>query len=164
MNIFYFSDNAWMCASQHADKHVVKMILEYAQLLSTAHHILDPDTDHSKIYKRTHINHPCAVWVRQSSKHYRYVFDLLKACLFEYERRYGKIHKTKSLINYLSGVPNNLKDNGWVDPPQCMPDKYKQDDTILAYQSYFNGEKQHIAKWKLDDVPYWYIQQEVAAV
>ena len=41
MNLFYLHDNPKDCANMHVDKHCVKMILEYAQLLSTAHRVLD---------------------------------------------------------------------------------------------------------------------------
>ena len=41
MNIFYLHNDPQIAAQMHCDKHVVKMILEYAQLLSTAHHELD---------------------------------------------------------------------------------------------------------------------------
>ena len=67
MNIFYLSPDPAICAQYHVDKHAVKMILEYSQLLSTAHHVLDPDTDLAPyIYKPTHKNHPSAVWARAS--------------------------------------------------------------------------------------------------
>ena len=41
MNIFYLHENPEICAEYHCDKHVVKMILETAQMLSTAHRIID---------------------------------------------------------------------------------------------------------------------------
>ena len=41
MNIFYLHNDPRTCAEMHLDKHVVKMILEYAQLLSTAHRVIN---------------------------------------------------------------------------------------------------------------------------
>jgi len=41
LNLFYLDRDPQLCAQMHCDKHVVKMILEYAQLLSTAHRLLD---------------------------------------------------------------------------------------------------------------------------
>ncbi len=80
MNIFYLSKDTKECSQMHVDKHCVKMILEYAQLLSTAHRVLDgtcmigisdlgrkrtswilPDNRYNILYKATHINHPSAV-------------------------------------------------------------------------------------------------------
>jgi len=55
---------------------MVKMILEYAQLLSTAHYV--PDSDNceirNKIYTSTHINHPCAKWERDSHSNYNWLY------------------------------------------------------------------------------------------
>ena len=41
MNIFYLHKKPEISAQLHCDKHVVKMIIEYAQMLSTAHRMLD---------------------------------------------------------------------------------------------------------------------------
>jgi hypothetical protein len=41
MNIFYLDPNPKICAEMHVDKHVCKMVIEYAQLLSTTHRVLD---------------------------------------------------------------------------------------------------------------------------
>ena len=41
MNIFFLNTDPKVCAQEHLDKHVVKMIVEYAQLMSTAHRLLD---------------------------------------------------------------------------------------------------------------------------
>ena len=99
MNIFYLDSDIDTCAEMHCDKHVVKMVLEYAQLLSTAHRVLDgieyieiqnnrrvvrwrlSDLSmESMIYKATHINHPSAVWVRSSIDHYNWLSGLLTLC------------------------------------------------------------------------------------
>ena len=65
MNIFYLDEDVIACARAHMDKHVVKMPIEYAQLLSTAHHCLN--TPQAKLaYRLTHKNHPSAVWTRSS--------------------------------------------------------------------------------------------------
>ena len=99
----------------HVDKHCVKMILEYAQLLSTAHRILDgtqsvglsktgrkqtryvlPDDRESMLYSATHINHPSAIWCRQSAQNYLWLTDLLNFLCAEYTYRYGKTHKIES--------------------------------------------------------------------
>ena len=98
MNIFYLSNDVNDCAKQHVDKHVVKMIIEYAQLMSTAHRVLDGHMymDKTKnnrnikrwrlhsnlesiVYKASHINHPSAIWVRESKEHYMWLYDLFVA-------------------------------------------------------------------------------------
>ena len=114
MNIFYLDHDTQKCAEMHNDKHVVKMILEYAQLLSTAHRILDgvlstgvsasgrkktvyvlADDRDTTLYSATHVNHPSAVWVRQSDANYMWLAELLEMVCGEYTYRYGKVHKVE---------------------------------------------------------------------
>lgn len=136
MNIFYLDKSPYKAAKLQCDKHVVKMILETAQLLSTAHAELDGE---SPAYKPTHKNHPSAVWVRGSLQHYIWTVVHLKALGSEYERRYGRVHKTiREHLSALKRPPRALQANFWRDPPQCMPDECKRDDTVLAYQIYYN--------------------------
>lgn len=160
MNIFYLHENPVTAARYHCDKHVVKMILEYAQLLSTAHHILDGDDAPEGIYKCTHKNHPSAVWVRQSKDNYLWTFDLLNWLLTEYTERYNKIHKTSRLIPELVQPPVNIPDTGFTQPPQCMPDEYKCDDAVEAYRNYYIGDKASFAVWKYSAPPMWYTGAE----
>lgn len=156
MNIFYLDTNPGFAAQYHNDKHVVKMILETAQLLSTAHHELS-QTPPEGIYKPTHKNHPCAIWVRSSSFHYRWAFDLFVDLLNEYEHRYLKIHATTRLVAPLYATPVAIPTAGWSDPPQCMPDDCKvENDPVAAYRNYYMKHKSDLAKWKNRSVPYWY--------
>ena len=89
MNIFYLDFHTDKCAEYHCDKHVLKMIIEYAQLLSTAHRVLDGDDciGFEKLYRVAHKNHPCTIWVRENKKHYRWLFDLWKSLSQEYTLR-----------------------------------------------------------------------------
>jgi len=156
MNIFYLSSCPVDAASFHCDKHVVKMILEYAQLLSTAHHVLDGDEAPEGIYKKTHVNHPSAVWARQSSSNYAWLYDLFVECLDEYERRYIREHATSRLKDTLLRLPKNIPLGGFTPPPQCMPDEYKCDDAVQAYRNYYNGDKASFAVWNYSATPTWY--------
>ena len=155
MNIFYLDPDPDICAQLHCDKHNVKMILEYAQLLSTAHHVLDGDDAPPDIYKVTHRNHPSAVWVRESIQHYRWLHKLLDACCLDYTRRYQRTHKVErsGLLFTLGPAPRNLDNHGWQDPPQCMPDEYKAPSAVSAYQQYYRGDKSRFAVWKLGNTP-----------
>lgn len=159
MNIFFLDRDEYQCAIAHNDKHVVKMILEYAQLLSTAHRELDGDTgaDEMGMYKRTHVNHPSAVWVRQSSRHYIYVYRLFRQLCWEYHYRYGKQHKTEVLLlRPLAMLPDNIPQEGWTDPPQCMDNEYKvEGDTVQAYRNYYNQGKAHLKQWTIRLKPDW---------
>ena len=123
MNIFYLHPNPQTAARMHCDKHCVKMILEYAQLLSTAHRVLDGDDANPNLYKIAHKNHPSTIWTRSSKQHYKWLFRWFRKLNIEYGIRYGKVHKSWEKLNgILKFPPKSIKDNGWVAPPQCMPD------------------------------------------
>jgi hypothetical protein len=124
-----------------SDKHVVKMILESAQLLSTAHHLLKSDNA-PLLYKPTHSKHPSAVWVRQSKAHYEWLYNHFISLCMEYTKRYGKVHGTDSkLRNLLATPPINLLDNGFAPPPCAMPDEFKDGDSLSSYRKYYEAKK-----------------------
>ena len=164
MNIFYLSDCPQEAAESHNDKHCVKMILESAQMLSTAHRELDGDVP-DILYKSTHKNHPSTIWTRSSKQHYDWLFRLFRMLSAEYSIRYGlitdtndtfKVHKSwDKLGKILETAPNNIEDNGWEDPPQCMPDSCKDDDVVTAYRNYYIQEKKSFAKWNYTRRPEW---------
>lgn len=157
MNIFYLSGDAEQAARMMCDKHVVKMIVETAQLLSTAHHVLDGPNAPLGIYKETHKNHPCAVWVRSSPYAYRWAYAHYAYLLKEYTARYGKFHASERLWDVLIQVPNNIPLTEWTDPPQCMPDDCKvPGDTVEAYRNYYRVHKASIARWRNAPVPDWF--------
>lgn len=184
MNIFYLDKHYRTCAKQHVDKHVVKMIVEYAQLLSTAHRVLDGEEYEGRtannrrirrfkmansnientLYKASHINHPSAIWVRESSQHYWWLYLLFRELCMEYTHRYGKIHSTESKLGEVLQIkPKNIKDNGFVEPPQAMPDYCKvPGDSIKAYQMYYVNEKIGFAKWTKRDIPSWFVAEAYA--
>ena len=158
MNIFYLSRDPVEAAQAQCDRHVVKMILETAQLLSTAHHELDGG---QVAYKSTHKNHPSAVWVRESLDHYEWTVYHLEALGREYERRYSKVHKTiRDHFKALQRPPVALQGvRGFTDPPQCMPDECKRDDAVLGYQIYYNFKADD---WDSRGIPMrWYGQEAV---
>lgn len=150
MNIFYTDNDPQICAGNHCKVHVRKMIVEYAQLLSTAHHVLDGDKAIDSIYKKTHENHPCAIWVRQSSHHYDWLFDLLEALCDLYEANTGKKHKTESLLDSLCYTPMRIMNTGFIEPPQCMPEEYQSTDTTEAYKNYLLAK---FEEWQSRDKP-----------
>lgn len=177
MNIFYLSNDPVACAQQHVDKHVVKMILEYGQIMSTSHRVLDgtPYTDKTKnnrkiqrwllpdereqiIWKASHVNHISNIWVRSSSAHYEWLYALWLALQEEYTTRYGKIHSAHRMKEWLKSLPNNIPKLGWLsDPTPAMPDQYKVPDVIESYRNYYRGDKRSFAKWKNRAAPSWFV-------
>ena len=103
MNIFELHENPIECARMHCDKHIVKMPIEYAQLLSTAHRVLDGeeyvgetktgrrakrfrlnDEREKHLYMASHIKHPDGIWVRECSGNYYKLFFLYMSVLAEF--------------------------------------------------------------------------------
>ena len=164
MNIFYLDRDPEIAAQMMCDKHVVKMILESAQMLSTAHRVLDGDehADNVGMYKMTHKNHPSAIWARTNSSNYEWLWEHMEALMTEYTHRYGKHHATERLDHSLWEFPKNIfhGDNEFTDPPQCMPDYCKNDDAVSAYQTYYILEKSDFATWKRRDKPEWFYERE----
>jgi hypothetical protein len=163
----------------HCDRHVVKMILEYTQLLSTAHRLhdgkqsvvlvnnrklkrwtLDDPKLNTQLFLASHVNHPSAVWTRETEDQYLWLYDLLTHLCKEYTYRYDKTHAVVNRCWYeLRNPPMNLKGkNGFREPPQAMPDEYKVNgDSIAAYKKYYNGGKRRIAKWTKRNTPDWWV-------
>jgi hypothetical protein len=144
MNIFYLDSDPKIAASYFYDKHKVKMILESAQMLCTAHrHYGNEDVP----YKKAHYNHPSTIWTRQNTKHYNWLYNHMLALGEEYTRRYNKIHKTiLKCSSVLKNAPKNMPTKDFVEPPQCMPNQYKvEGNSIKAYWNYYIGDKWRIA-------------------
>ncbi len=178
MNIFYLHSNPKICAQQHVDKHVVKMILEYAQLLSTTHRFLDgtetltisgagrkvkrwklPDERDAILYEATHIQHPSAIWTRQSAENYAFLWKLFNCLLDEYTFRYEKQHATSRLLMPLKTLPNQILSKGFTQPTPAMPDEYKvAGDSVASYRNYYCGAKAQMFSWKKRGTPDWLIR------
>lgn len=155
MNIFYLDHDPKLAAQYHCDKHVVKMCIEYAQLLSTTVRLLVPEQcTENYPYKATHVNHPCAVWTRQSYDNFEFLGELLVRLGEEYTTRYGKLHKSVALMEELT-APASFPFKGFTEPPQCMPVEYKSFDTVESYRTYYMCEKKYFATWKTQP-PYWW--------
>ena len=159
MNIFYFYDCPIESAQAQPDKMLVKMPLETAQMLCTAHRVCDGDdyADETDMYKMVHKNHPSTIWTRSSVQNYIWLWRHMTALMREYTHRYGKIHATEKLKECLARTPTNIPYGGkFTDPPQCMPEECKGEDTVLAYQKYYIVEKSGFARWTKRPVPEWF--------
>ena len=138
MNIFYTHSDPAQCAKEHCNVHTNKMIIETAQILSTAHRVLDDNTDES-LYKATHKNHPSNLWVRSTNNNYTWAYCLLEALSKCYKQRTGKDHNTWLRVkDVLSSPPINIECGWFSPPPYCGPKEYKKLDTKESYKYYLN--------------------------
>jgi len=162
MNIFYLDKDPKIAAQMSCDKHVVKMILESAQMLSTAHRVCDGDEYANEVglYKLAHKNHPSTIWTRSNPFHYLWLYHHMVALMNEYTYRYDKTHATERLKTGLEPIPKQLLEKSFTDftdPPQCMPEECKNDDTVISYRTYYIIEKAKIATWnKKRSAPKWW--------
>jgi|EP01047_Picozoa_sp_COSAG01_P022799 hypothetical protein len=145
MNIFYLDSDPVKAAQIQYNKHVVKMILESAQMLCTAHHHYD--NGHNVPYKKAHYNHPSTIWCRQNVKQYKWLYDHMIALGNEYTKRYNKKHLTiTKCADILKTIPPGIPNSTFEEPPQCMPEQYKVVGcSITAYWNYYEQEKYTVA-------------------
>ena len=156
MNIFYINADPIAAAQQLADDHIRKMQIESAQMCCTTHWITGAEAP----YKKAHFNHPSTKWVRESIQHYRWLVQHGLEICNEFIKRYGKVHKTQAVLEWCRDNEPNIPDNGFTSPPQCMPEQYKDIDTIAAYKTFYIEDKVKIKNlsWKkLNNKPNWVI-------
>lgn len=180
MNIFWLDKNLHTSATLACDQHIVKMCLEYAQILCTVLHDLGLEDD--RLYKPTHRNHPCVRWVRESSRHFDLVFGMLYFYGMEYTRRFHKTHKSAELMETIirEKIPTiqnriDLYEGTLIDtertsnisyglytptrmPPLCMPEQYQLgndtwENLVNSYRRYYLAEKMPFARYTSIAVP-----------
>lgn len=190
MNIFYLNPDPKICAQDHCDRHVVKMIIEYAQLMSTAHRVLDgeeytdltangrrikrwrlDDERESVLYKASHMNHPSAIWCRENLANYQWLYHMWSHLLDEYTYRYGKVHLCAKLKDALRFAPTKIKVGDFFAPTPAMPVDLKvmaenpvigrKYDSLKSYHKYYVMEKVRFAKWKNRPIPNWFTECQI---
>lgn len=154
MNIFYLDSDITQCARFHCDKHVIKMLLESAQILCSVlwkNQIKAP-------YKPTHLNHPCVLWANESLSNWVWLKELAYALNEEYKYRFNHTsnHKSYDVIFNLEIPP--IPDHGLTERPQTLPDEFKQKDPVKAYRQYYKLRKSHLAYWTKREIPKWFLE------
>ena len=182
MNRFRIEETPSQCAKSHCDKHVPKMVVEEAQMLCTAHRLLDgtlekrpsvsgktmvkywklPDDRESVVYKAVHMKHPCTIWAAESLANYRWAYALFEYLCEEYSHRYGKVHASQTkLLETLALAPENIDKTLTVSTmplamgaaPQCMD----PNDIIGSYRKFYMTKQERFdMKWKNRPVPEWF--------
>ena len=165
MNIFILHWKQCKAARWHLDKHVVKMIIETAQLLYSSHWILNSEGLNENAYKLAHKNHPVTIWCRKSKANFLWTLELVEALHTEWRFRYGhpdtKFHKSYLMAMILKeNMPSDdvFEEKGLTEFAMAMPVEYKTKDVVESYRNYYmSEEKQKIASWnKGREKPEWY--------
>ena len=181
MNIFILDSDPVTAAQLQCDKHVVKMIVESAQMLSTAHRMLDgyvekrpsksgkrmvnylvhPDSNlENTLYKAVHHGHPCTVWTMESYANYAWHYHHFIALLEEYEYRYGKEHKSKFLVDVFRTPPKNIPINDGTQfklAMQSNPECIALVDPVKAYRAFYQTKQYRFKMvWTKRDIPEWF--------
>lgn len=157
MNIFYLDENPVAAAKCLVDKHVVRMVLETAQILSTVSARYGVEAP----YRATHKNHPAVLWAGNTKANWEWTVLHGTAIACEYMARFGKDHKSAAVIDWCleqGGRPGN----GCLETPvQCMPEQYRREDPVEAYRKYYIGDKIRMAAWREPGAPPVWFQEAV---
>lgn len=187
MNIFILSEDPVQSAILQCDKHVVKMILESAQMLSSVHRMLDgtltkmpsksgktmvkawllDEPRDAKLYKAVHIGHPCTVWTTESLENYDWHYKHFEALSLEYTYRYGKQHKSwVDLGEILATAPNNIPKIGQTPFKLAMgaaPECINESDPVGSYRAFYQTKQDRFKMvWSKRDIPEWFKVREAA--
>lgn len=155
MNIFYLDKNSRKAAIAHCNSHVVKMLLEYAQIMSTVHRHFGNEDE--RLYKATHKNHPSVIWAREGSDNYCYLHNLFVHLHNEYRYRFGmdKTHASFERCNpVLRYLPKGMPP-GSTPVRLAMPLQYHNPDPVKAYRAYYTNEKSHLLSYTRTPPPKW---------
>lgn len=159
MNIFVLDSDPQVAASYLCNKHVVKMVTETAQLLSTCY-------PRGVIrYKHTHVNHPCAAWARASLANFRWLLAHGLWIAEEYAVRYGRDHASAEVIESCLGQDPAIPDVGLTPFARAIKEPWKAQTSSLpiveAYRAYYVGDKARFARWAPHArPPAWWPDQE----
>jgi len=176
MNIFVLSHDHDECARFHNVRHGVKMILESALMLCTAHRLIDGEKRSAVVNNRkktiyflanpsfndllygvTHPGHPCVKWTINSKQNYLWHYRHFMALCREYTFRTGKVHKCQTLFeNVLNSPPIGIPDVQQSPFALAMPEDCKLTNAVEAYRRYYCKYKRHLAEWQPRDIPEWY--------
>lgn len=186
MNIFVLDKDPVVAAQMQCDKHIVKMVLESAQMLSTAHRLLDGEmvvgtsktgrkskswvlsdpVMEASLYKAVHMGHPCTVWTMESNNNYTWHYVHFQALAEEFEYRYGKQHKSwVDLKELLKSPPRSIPVH-YLTPfklamgasPECINEK----DPVGSYRSFYKTkQKRFEMKWTKRSTPAWFSEMEL---
>lgn len=177
MNRFLIEIHPGRIAKSLCDKHIVKMPLEEAQMLSHALHryLAKGDEDFATFNKReglqngpkNHGKHPCTIWAGDTRANYTYSLAMLEEMCAEYTKRYHRDHKCSLLIPRFKFMAKYIPDGNITPHPQAFKDhpEFMTDERwpITAYRRYYKW-KYDTTDWcklnKLRETPHWLLKPE----
>ena len=166
MNIFWLDNDPVLAAQYQCSKHIVKMPLESAQMLSTAHRMLDGNDAPEECYKIAHKGHPCTIWTMETSANYEWHYQHFVALANEYNYRYGKNHASfVKLNNVLKNIPKNIKIGPLTMPALAMkdyPECMFENDPVKSYRAYYKTKQDKFNMvWTKREIPEWFKNDEL---
>lgn len=160
MNVFCSNPDPVLSAKVLADRHVVKMCVETAQILSTA--LRARGQNHDGLYRPAYVKHPCCLIAAENDAYFQYALQHGLALCAEYTRRYSRTHAAEQVLTLISSVWPHA-DYLDLKIPLAMPDEYKSDDPYESYRVYLLAKYDNWRKllrpptWKLP-VPNNYLE------
>jgi hypothetical protein len=182
MNIFVLHENPRIAAEMHCDKHVPKMIVEHAQMLTAAYYstvgisrkkeIPDKQNLVNELfqgwprknkdgsewhYAITHVNHPCTVWTRASLENFNWLLECTEALCQEFKRRWKHEPSILKIVNWMKANPPRLKSSERTPFAQALPECYKNANAVAAYRKYYAFKTTYMKlNWKFFAPPHWW--------
>lgn len=161
MNIFVIDQNQYLCATYHTDTHVVKMPVETAQMLSFAYY--HPELWKGEIpdilmkFSKSHDNHPCSLWIRESLENFIWTCNLGIQLVKEFRYRFNPIKHQRCLdiFEWCLRNPPNLPSKCLTPFALAMPDNFKVESDIESYRNLYRYGKSDLHKWTKREKPQW---------
>ena len=163
VNFFYLDKDPKKCAKYYCNKHILKIPIEIAQILSKIHYELKSKIDYSKIYKnstvvKNTIGPYC--WIKESLDNYMWANKLGLELINEYKFRYNKTeHKTECILQYLYDNPPNLpkiSETKFKGTNKYDMFQYISNDPIICARYNYAEMKCINDKWNKDGPPDWF--------
>ena len=149
MNIFATHDDPIIAANYLDDKRANKMLLESTQLLCTA--INYHAGKEIAPYKSTHVNHPCAVWVRENDSNWTWLYAYAQALAVRFSDYKKKPHKCGYVLGKLMVYAMGILPHGERSPFVNCAQNSKLGIDFTNIQDVHEAYKQYLdARWKTD--------------
>jgi hypothetical protein len=163
VNFFYLDSNPQICAQYYCNKHVLKIPIEIAQILSKVHHELKSDINYNLVYKNSLVVKNTLgpyIWAIESHENYLWTCNLGIELINEYKLRYNKeSHKTESILLFLRNNPPKLPKIGitkFRGTNKYDMFQYVSKDPIVCARYNYAEMKCNNDSWTKRNIPDWF--------